>query len=68
MILEQDVVCLIDGKPKGKALSWLHSKPEHTELSANDLLGALNKIFFRKVDKIKLRKQCQNLGKCVKLY
>jgi len=42
---------------KGKAIEWLHSKPEHISLSINDLLRKLKEMFYHQSSKIVTRKQ-----------
>lgn len=42
---------------KQKALQWFHSRPEHLEISVNDLLERMQNIFYHRPGKMELRKQ-----------
>lgn len=42
---------------KNRALEWFHSRPEHIELSANEILIEMRKMFDHRQSKLKLRKQ-----------
>jgi hypothetical protein len=44
---------------RGKALTWLHSKTEHMELSLEDLLGELKTMFDHRPNRIMLREKFQ---------
>ncbi|XP_077270869.1 uncharacterized protein LOC143902051 [Temnothorax americanus] len=48
---------LIGARLKDKALEWFHSRPEHVELSANDILLEMRKMYDHRQSKLKLRKQ-----------
>ena len=48
---------LISTKMKEKTLEWFHSKPDHLELSLDDLLKNMKKMFDHKPRKLVLRKK-----------
>lgn len=48
---------LIGMRLKGKAAEWLHSKPQHSELSVDDLLSEMREMYDHRPSKILLRKQ-----------
>ena len=51
---------LIVSQLKNKAIAWFHSKPEHIKLNSDELLKKLRLMFFRRIEKIKVRKQFEN--------
>lgn len=51
---------LIGARVKGKALQWLHSSPEHIEVSAQDLLKKMADMFDLRPSKMVLRKEFEN--------
>jgi len=48
---------LISMKLKKKALQWFHSKPEHLEVSVNELLDHMKRMFDHRPTKIDLRQR-----------
>jgi len=47
---------LISSRLRGKALSWFHSKPDHLELSVDQLLERMKEMFDLRPSKLALRK------------
>ncbi|XP_043262436.1 uncharacterized protein LOC122403148 [Colletes gigas] len=54
---EDSARILIGMKLKGKALEWLHSKPEHITMSVQGLLSDLRSMFRHEPNILALRKQ-----------
>ncbi|XP_043263516.1 uncharacterized protein LOC122403828 [Colletes gigas] len=54
---EKSVKILIATKLKGKALEWLHSKPEHIEMSVEVLLASMKKMFDHRQSRLALRRK-----------
>ena len=50
---------LIGSRLKGKALEWLHSKPEHLQVNVDELLRQMRAIFDCRVDKVELRRKVE---------
>jgi len=48
---------LLGMRLKGRALEWFHSRPEHLELSVEEILAKKKKIFDYRQSKLKRRKQ-----------
>ncbi|KYN06053.1 hypothetical protein ALC62_03005, partial [Cyphomyrmex costatus] len=56
--LEDDAARLIIGmRLKGKALEWLHSKPEYVGMPFDSLLRELQSMFHRRQTKVTMRKK-----------
>ncbi|KAK2578110.1 hypothetical protein KPH14_009888 [Odynerus spinipes] len=51
---------LMASKLKSNALNWLHSKPEHIEMSAEELLNDMKKVFDHRPSKLMLRKKFED--------
>ena len=47
---------LISTRMKGKALEWFHSKPDHLEISLDELFGKMKAMFDHRPSKLVLRK------------
>lgn len=59
--LEDDSARLIIGmRLKGKALEWIHSKPEYVAMSFDALLGELRSMFQHRQSKVALRKKFED--------
>ncbi|XP_053994072.1 uncharacterized protein K02A2.6-like [Hylaeus volcanicus] len=54
---ENAIKVLIAAKLKGRALEWLHSKPEHIEMSVEILLSHMKKMFDHRQNKLALRRK-----------
>lgn len=48
---------LIGMRLKGKALEWFHSRPEHLELTIEEILVEMKKIFDQRQSRLRRRKQ-----------
>ncbi|XP_043468102.1 uncharacterized protein LOC122502224 [Leptopilina heterotoma] len=56
--LEDDATrVLICSRLKSKALSWFHSRPEHIEMSTDQLLSEIRKMFHHQNNRILLKKE-----------
>lgn len=56
--LEDETVKLLFGmRLKGRALEWLHSKPEYITMTFDQLLDELRAMFYRRQSKIVMRKK-----------
>jgi len=56
--LEENLLkILIGSKLRGKALSWYHSRIEHFEMKAADLLTAMQKMFDHRPGRLELRRK-----------
>lgn len=53
---ENSTKILISLRLKNKALSWFHSKPEHLQLNAADLLSEMSRMFDNRPSKLTLRR------------
>ncbi|XP_036148576.1 uncharacterized protein LOC114254896 [Monomorium pharaonis] len=51
---------LIGARVKGKALQWLHSSPEHIEMSVEELLKKMTDMFDLRPSKMVLRKEFES--------
>ncbi|XP_043282371.1 uncharacterized protein [Venturia canescens] len=51
---------LVGSRLKGKALDWFHSKPEHIEMSLDQLLEEMRTMFDHRPNKVALRRQFEN--------
>lgn len=52
-----DTKILIGTRLKGKALTWFHSRPEYHELSVDEILVEMKKMFDNRQSKLKRKKQ-----------
>lgn len=56
--LEDDMTrILIGSRLKKRAFNWFHSRAEHLEMSVNDLLDGLRKMYAHRLDRVAMRKQ-----------
>lgn len=54
---DEMVKILIGSRLKGKAAEWFRSKPEHIEMSADDLLAEMKGMFDHRPNKVARRKE-----------
>lgn len=54
---DEHVRILIGMRLKGKASSWMHSKPQHIELPVDDLLNEMREMYDHRPSRMLLRKQ-----------
>ncbi|XP_023289213.1 uncharacterized protein LOC111674140 [Orussus abietinus] len=47
---------LIGSRLKGRAFEWFHSKAGHLEMTTNDLLAEMRKMFFHRINRVAARK------------
>lgn len=54
---EDSTKILIGSKLKGRAMKWFYSKPDHLELTANELLEEMSTMFDHRPNRLALRRE-----------